>query len=119
MAQHPNSCPPATIYSIRDAKDCIAGLFEPYVSFFYGRTVTQMIRNIQICNIFRVALRRTHSIASLFATLRAERRYINYSRGEVFRPAGATRCTDGVKFGMREWTHSMPNLAPIGTTIRV
>ena len=33
-------------------------------------------------------------------------RYLIYSEAdfEVFRPAGATRCTDGVKFGMEEGT---------------
>jgi len=34
----------------------------------------------------------------------ATRRYLIYSEAdfEVFRPAGATRCTDGVKFGTEE-----------------
>jgi len=35
--------------------------------------------------------------------------------------AGATRCTDGVKYGMEEWTQvhsSMPNFTPIGAKIR-
>jgi len=34
----------------------------------------------------------------------ATRRYLIYSQAdfEVFRPAGATRCTDGVKFGTKE-----------------
>jgi len=35
---------------------------------------------------------------------------------EVFRPAGATRCTDGVKFGKEE---GMPTFIPIGATTRV
>ena len=36
----------------------------------------------------------------------ASRRYLIYSEAdfEVFRPAGATRCTDGVKFGTEEGT---------------
>jgi len=36
----------------------------------------------------------------------ASRRYLIYSEAdfEVFRPARATRCTDGVKFGMEEGT---------------
>ena len=36
----------------------------------------------------------------------AARRYFSYSEAdfEVFRPAGATRCTDGVKFGKEEGT---------------
>jgi len=44
-------------------------------------------------------------------------RYLVYSEAdfEVFRPAGATRCTDGAKFGM----DSMPNFTPIGATTRV
>jgi len=47
----------------------------------------------------------------------ATRRYLIYSEAdfEVFRLAGATRCTDGVKFG----TSSMPNFTPIVATIRV
>jgi len=41
-------------------------------------------------------------------------RYLIYSEAdfEVFRRAGATRCTDGVKCGM-------PNFTPIGATTRV
>jgi len=52
----------------------------------------------------------TGSIASS-----ASRRYLIYSEVdfEVFRPAGATRCTDGVTFGME------PNFTPIGATTRV
>jgi len=44
----------------------------------------------------------------------ATRQYLSYSEAdfEVFRPAGAKRCTDGVKFGM-------PNFTPIGATISV
>jgi len=44
--------------------------------------------------------------------------YLIYSEAdfEVFCPAGATRCTDGVKFGMEEGTpkvpSSMPNFTP-------
>jgi len=36
----------------------------------------------------------------------AKRRYLSYSEAdfEVFRPAGATRCTDGVKFVTEEKT---------------
>ena len=45
---------------------------------------------------------------SLLAALRAPQacRYLIYSEAdfEVFRPAGATRCTDGVKFGTEEGT---------------
>jgi len=35
-----------------------------------------------------------------------QHRYLSYSEAdfEVFRPAWATRCTDGVKFDMEEWT---------------
>ena len=49
----------------------------------------------------------------------ATRRYLNYSEAdfEVFRHAGATRCTDGVKFGMEEGT--VPNFTPIGATVRL
>jgi len=38
-------------------------------------------------------------------------RYLSYSKAdfEVFRPAGATRSSDGVKFGMDEGTEVMPN----------
>jgi len=48
--------------------------------------------------------------------------YLSYSEADfqVFRPAGATRCTDGVKFGTKEGTvpSFMPNFTPIGATIR-
>ena len=49
------------------------------------------------------------------------RRYLSYSEAdfEVFRPAGATRCTDGVKFGSEEGPSvpsSVANFTPIGTT---
>jgi len=35
----------------------------------------------------------------------AKRRYLSYSETdfEVFRPAGAKRCTDGMTFGTEEW----------------
>jgi len=38
--------------------------------------------------------------------------YLSYSEAdfEVFRPAGATRCTDGVKFGTEEGTVYQYNL---------
>jgi len=51
----------------------------------------------------------------------ASRRYLVYSEAdfEVFRPAGATRYTDGVKFGMEQGPFSMPNFTPIGATTRV
>jgi len=46
-------------------------------------------------------------------------RYLVYSEAnfEVFRPAGATRCTDGGEI----WHGgaSMPNITPIGATTRV
>jgi len=47
----------------------------------------------------------------------ARRRYLIYSEAdfEVFRPAGATHCTDG-----GEILHSsVPNFTPIGATVRV
>jgi len=52
------------------------------------------------------------------------RRYIVYSEAdfEVFRPAGATRCTDGVKFGTEEGTYGpllRAKFHPIGATTRV
>jgi len=55
------------------------------------------------------------------------RRFLIYSEAnfDVFRPAGATRCTDGVKFGMEEGTFgpsvpsSVPNFTPVGATTRV
>jgi len=75
----------------------------------------------------------------------ATRRYLVYSEAdyEVFRPAGATRCTDwgeiwhvgpllrakfhpsrcNVKFGTEKGTESVPssvpNFTPIGATVRV
>jgi len=50
-----------------------------------------------------------------------KRRYISYLEAyiEVFRPAGATGCTDGVKFGMEEWTKCHAKFHPIGATIRI
>jgi len=53
------------------------------------------------------------------AALRASQtcRYLIYSEAdfEVFRPAGATHCTDGVKFGTAEGTvpSSVPNVTPL------
>ena len=46
----------------------------------------------------------------------ASRRYLVYSEAdfEVFRPAGATLCTDGVKFG----TGAVQNFTPIGATLK-
>ena len=51
-------------------------------------------------------------------------RYLVYSEAdfEVFRPAGATRCTDGVEIwhGKGDLVpSSMPNFTPIGATTRV
>jgi len=45
------------------------------------------------------------------------RRYLIYSEAdfEVFRPIGATRCTDEVKFGMQE----VPNFTPTNAMVRV
>jgi len=61
--------------------------------------------------------------ASLPAVLRAAQtcRYLVYSEAdfEVFRPTGATRCTDGVKFLAWRRGPSMPNFTPIGATTRV
>jgi len=47
-------------------------------------------------------------------------RHLSYSEAdfEVFRPAGATRCTDGVKFGTKI-PSAVPNFTPIGATVRV
>ena len=64
--------------------------------------MTQQEQNRSDCNVYTIAL--------LQATLRAAQgRYINikaYSEGdfEVFRPAGATRCTDGSEIWRGEWT---------------
>ena len=64
--------------------------------------------------------------AFLPAALRAAQicRYLVYSEAdfEVFRLAGATRCTDGVKFGMEEGTEGPllhAKFHPIGATTRV
>jgi len=48
------------------------------------------------------------------------RRYLIYSQAafELFRPPGATRCTDGVKLGVEEGTCT-PNVTPIRATTRV
>ena len=63
---------------------------------------------------------------SLPAALRAAQtcRYFVYSEAdfEVFRPAGATRCTDGGEIwhgGGDGPLSSMPNFTPIGETTRV
>jgi len=61
----------------------------------------------------------TGSIASS-----ASRRYLVYSEAdfEVFRPAGATHCIDGVKFGTEEGTEGpllRAKFHPIGATTRV
>jgi len=53
----------------------------------------------------------------------ATRLYLSYSDAdfEVFRPAGATRCTDGVKVGMEEGTEGLlphAKFTQIGVTIR-
>jgi len=59
------------------------------------------------------------------AALRAAQacRYLVYSEAdfEVFRPAGATRCTDGGEMWRSgpKVTFSMPNFTPIGATTRV
>jgi len=59
------------------------------------------------------------------AALRAAQtcRYLIYSEAdfEVFRPAGATRCTDGgeIWHGGGDRRSSMPNFTPIGATTRV
>ena len=47
-------------------------------------------------------------------------RYLVYSEAnfEVFRPAGATRCTDGGEI-WHKVPSSMPNFTPIGATTRV
>jgi len=47
-------------------------------------------------------------------------RYLVYSEAnfEVFRPAGATRCTDGGEI-WHGGGSSMPNFTPIGATTRV
>jgi len=58
----------------------------------------------------------------------AKRWYLSYSEAdfEFYRPAGATCCTDGVKFGVEEGNFllpkvpsSTPNFTAIGATIRV
>ena len=60
------------------------------------------------------------SVQSLPAALRAAQicRYLVYSEAdfEVFRPAGATRCTDG---GEISHGSSMPNFTSIGATTTV
>ena len=56
------------------------------------------------------------------AALRAAQacRYLIYSEAdfEVFRPAGATRCTDGVKFGTEEGTKGPLLRAKFGPILR-
>ena len=47
------------------------------------------------------------------------RRYLSYSEAdfEVFRPAGATRCTDGVKTGMEEGDLLDATFHPVGLPV--
>ena len=52
------------------------------------------------------------------------RRYLIYSEAdfEVLRPAGATRCTDGVKFGTKEGTEGpilRAKFQPMGARVMV
>ena len=64
-----------------------------------------------ICAYFQILF--TGSIARS-----ATRRYLIYSEAdfEVFRPAGATRCTDGGEIWVPT---SVPNFIPISATARV
>ena len=57
-----------------------------------------------------------HILVTGSITRSATRRYLSYSKADfgVFRPAGATRCTDVLNLAS-----SMPNFTPIGATIRV
>ena len=75
------------------------------------------------CSTSRGFLRDSWSL--LPAALREAQtcRYLVYSEAnfEVFRPAGATRCTDGgeIWHGGGDLPSSMPNFTPIGATTRV
>ena len=77
---------------------------------------TQMYTKERECGSFLLSISKF-----LPAALRAAHicRYLVYSEAdfEVFRPAGATRCTDGGKI----WHGGgdMPNFTPIGATTRV
>jgi len=80
-------------------------------------TLLFILMNIAFCYLTSVScLKVNRSIARS-----ASRRYLIYPETdfEVFRPAGATRFTDGVKFGMEKVPSSVSNFTPIGATTRV
>ena len=77
------------------------------------RTSIKAARNKAYKNVFTGSIARS-----------ATRRYLIYSEAdfEVFRPAGATRCTDGGKIcheGGDAVPSSVPNFTPIGATVMV
>jgi len=64
-----------------------------------------------------------HNIITGSITRSATRWYLIYSEAdfEVFRPTGATRCTDWgeIWHGGGSPLHAKPNFTPIGATVRV
>jgi len=64
------------------------------ISYLICEDIFQLHYSLQI--VYYIVYVITGSIARS-----AKRRYLSYSEAdfEVFRPTGATRCTDGVKFG--------------------
>jgi len=71
--------------------------------------------------LFMWILARVLTLLNMASFLPATRRYLSYSEAdfEVFRPAGATRCTDRLKFGTEEGPLLRANFHPIGATVRV
>jgi len=78
-------------------------------------------------NVYQFGFKAVHSTGSNNGLVTgsiarsASRRYLVYSADfEVFRPAGATRCTDGGKIWRDGGDPSfVPNFTPIGATTRV
>jgi len=62
----------------------------------------------------------TRSVITCSIARSASLQYLIYSEAdfEVCRPAGATQCTDGAKFGTEEGPN-VPNFTPIGATVKV
>ena len=81
------------------------------------------IRYVQHMVTAKVSCQCSTIIITRSTVLIATCRYLNYSEAdvEVLHPAGATRCTDGVKFGTEERgdQKSRAKFHPIGPTVRV
>ena len=82
------------------------GMVQSLVSIVYRPTCAHIIVHNNVVHNTACSSSDNLPLPLLPAALRAAQicRYFVYSEAdfEVFRPAGATRCTDGVKFGMEE-----------------